>query len=75
MKIKSIAAAPGWFAVYKQDDDTLQREPLAAWAVIRDQEDTDDDVVGIVLEEKTNLTMRCDESDNFVRYEHDDQPK
>ncbi len=65
MKILSIAAAPGWFAVYSDKDGT--NRPLVCWAAVKD-----DVVVGMVVDPDTKKVDRADGPGNFfLRYVHE----
>jgi hypothetical protein len=73
MKILSISAAPGWVALYKQDDGSFERWQLGCWALVQDAHIKGDaDVVGLVVDRETHLLDRCDRDDNFAGYRHED---
>ena len=72
MKILSISAAPGWFALFKQDDGSIERWPLACWALVEDRREQTD-VVGLVTDRDTNTVDRADGSDNFDGYRHESE--
>lgn len=69
-KILSISAAPGWFALFKQDDGTVERWPLACWALVEDNREQRD-VIGMVTDRDTGTVDDAEGSDNFSGYRHE----
>jgi hypothetical protein len=74
-RIVSIAASPGWGALFDQPDDPLDEQKLvtlAAWALI-EEPDGQTRVVGLVQKPASDTTPVgsfgfADESDGFAGY-------
>jgi hypothetical protein len=68
--ILSISAAPGWFALFKQEDGSVERWPLACWALVENKREQRD-VVGLVSDRDTSTLDNADASTNFAGYRHE----
>jgi hypothetical protein len=78
MKILSISAAPGWFGLFEQHDGSLDRIPLACWALVPEKgAEGRTEVVGMQAEQESSLIDRSDDAENFKGYWHEseDAPK
>jgi hypothetical protein len=62
-KIVQIMPAPGWAAIFSDDEDELIT-PLVGWALVQDG-DAAPAVVGLAAADKVEL---CEDHDNFLRY-------
>ena len=62
-KIVQIMPAPGWVAIFDEEDDELI-SPLVGWALVQDGSGGQA-VVGLAASDKVEL---CDDQSNFVRY-------
>jgi hypothetical protein len=61
-KIVQICPSPGWIAEYKQEDGSIDRAPVACWALT-----ASGDVRGLDAVEYVDF---CDDVNNFVQYKH-----
>lgn len=66
-RIIAITQATGWVSVFKEDDGSLTRYPVAVWAIV-DDEFGDARVVGL-SQSMERFIYEDDSSSNFLRWE------
>lgn len=65
--IRQIIPAEGWYACYREEDDTLGYQPLICWALF-DDEHGRSRVAGLVA--GLGGVVSCEENRQFIGYEH-----
>ena len=70
MKIKQIISAqPGWVALFKQDDGTMESSPVAIWAIVSFPDDPEGDaLVGFSGGDSIEFTAPDSDAVNFEGY-------
>jgi hypothetical protein len=66
--IQIVAAAPGWYAMYKQDDNSISYSPIACWALVQDEQG----YLGIEGYDGMEYISRAAENSNFEGYKGPD---